>query len=229
MRVVKNKFSLLTETLRKPAIASMLKSIAQHPFLQELAAGALSFDNFTTYITQDLIYLDVYHACFERLIDICPYDDHIPILETLKAEIGHERHFLWHWLSDQQPTLPQTHINIATQNYTRYLCDHINMTYAHGITALFPCAWVYGKIAHILINSAQKDSPYLFWIHRYTDPAFDSAIDSHHYLAESALADSRNKSLFSHELTMLLTRGIELEKDFWAACYRTDRPQALSA
>jgi thiaminase/transcriptional activator TenA len=227
MEVLKSDLLSLTEALAKPKISSMLKSIAQQPFLQELAAGTLPFHDFMAYIAQDLIYLDVYHACFERLIDICPYDHHLKILISLKADIENERQFFWHWLSAQEPSLSHTRMNLATLNYTRYLCDHVNLTYSHGISALYPCTWVYRKIAMLLVNSAHDESAYLFWIRRYSDSAFEGTTDKHLYLVESALADPRNNSLLSDELSSLLLRGMELEKDFWASCYGSQKAQTL--
>jgi thiaminase/transcriptional activator TenA len=150
-------------------VDSILQSIYQLPFIQELAQGTLDEEIFSFYLRQDQLYLNEFGRSLAlaggRLTNnqsaICYMEF---ALGALKAEQDLHKNYLSRFKSPVIQTKPSS----SCFAYTNFLIksalyDPVEVSLA----ALLPCFWVYQKVGEKLIEKAKTSNPYYEWINLY--------------------------------------------------------------
>jgi thiaminase/transcriptional activator TenA len=202
------------------------RTLKEHPFVQELAAGTLPPEKFRFYIEQNLLYLPEYgraiaigaskardldelHQFAAALTNIV--ENEIPTNRALRDRISE--------LGDEEPQPAGTPVVMAPANvaYTSYL---VATAYCGGplevMTALMPCAWSYGDIATSLAEVA--DHPvYAEWVEFFRSARYEDLVGEMRGQLDSMAIDV---SAAEHRrLAEIFRTCARLEWGFWEMGY----------
>ncbi len=218
--------NLLPDRLRS-ACLPIWQSLAEHPFLRELAAGTLPEEKFRFYIEQNLMYLPEYSraiavgAAMSRdegqlqgfaasLSNIVAVE--IPENEARLAEV------IELGAADHGGSLEMSPANLA---YTSYLTS---AAFRGGpldvITVLMPCAWSYGEIACGLDLSGNDHPVYCKWVSFFAGDEYSQIVERMKGQMEEY---ARISPASEDHLVELFKNGARLELGFWEMAYTLER------
>lgn len=200
-------------------IASIFRSIIDHPFNQGLVDGKLSDDVFLFYIKQDIFYLQEYAKCFSLLASKAPHD----LIETLLsfasgALVGEQEmvHDFFH--QEKNFSIPKETLMPAALSYTSYLLKTCSLSsFETGLSSLLSCPWVYFELAKVLKKQSSKNNKYQHWIDAYSSKDFEESTNKMIKIVDQiALSASENEKQKMRESFYLATL---LEWHFWDDAY----------
>jgi thiaminase/transcriptional activator TenA len=211
--------------------AAIWAGLPTHPFLRELAAGALPFEKFRYFLEQDNFFLDGYARCLA--------------LGAAKSRSDIElRYFTTDLRTVLEAELPSNHALLAritemgaadrggssamapaTVAYTSYMEAVASRGGSLEImAALLPCAWTYIEIAERLERETTAEHPvYAGWIGFFRQPdnvemVADMRRDFDALAAEEGLSAARRG-----ELGRIFATSSRLEYGFWEMAYGMER------
>jgi thiaminase (transcriptional activator TenA) len=202
-------------------IKFIYKSILEHPFNKELAAGTLETEKFQFYMKQDSLYLvDFARALAITASHAVTPQDLILLIDFSKgaiiAERGlHEFYFDFYGIKLDVKKAP------GCFTYTNFLISSAtNASYEESLAALLPCFWIYQEVGlHIHRNSAENN-PYQKWIDMYSGVEFQEVARKAIDLTDRAAEYVNGRQLEKmHEAFITSTR---LELIFWDSAYRME-------
>ena len=223
-----------SESLRSDSL-NLWHSLAEHPFVVEMASGILPLDTFRFYIDQNLLYLPEYARAISAGVAGSRNDSELKwfsdaVANIVDVEIPENRE-----LQAQVATLggtPHPYSEVmapATLAYTSYLVATANRSDALGILALIlPCAWSYEDIARAKVDQAADHPVYREWLRFFTTQEYHDVVVSLRRDLDSA-AEAANPESRRHAAEVF-RNGIRLEAAFWDMAYdRTHWPDLNSS
>lgn len=160
--------------------APILRAIHAHPFVRELATGALSRERFQFYMLQDALYLRGFARALAFAAVKAP--DAERILEFSKAAetaIVVERALHAGFLAQFGVDAGTAEAAEASPTCAAYM-DSLLATAAVGgfgdlAAAVLPCFWIYQDVGARIQGSAAPGNLYQAWIDTYAGEAFEAA------------------------------------------------------
>lgn len=170
----------LSERLRA-SVLPLWQRQREHPFVVALGNGSLPRENFTFYICQDTLFLDVLTKTFAYAVG--KTDDHREmeqlgryVLNTLLVEADlHRRSGERFGFTPAE--MAATRMAPTTYAYTRHLLAvAATGTLPELLTAVLPCAWIYAEVGRHLVGHTPPAAshPYSDWLATYASPDFDA-------------------------------------------------------
>ena len=222
--------SSITERMRAAA-SEVWDGLHGHPFIRELAEGALPLEKFRYFVEQDDLFLEDYARCLAIGVSKARDDREIRWFATdlrtvLEAEL----------LSNQRLLARVIELGAvdrggssgpapATVGYTSYL----QVVATRGgllelATALLPCAWSYIEIATRLAEETSSDHPvYAEWIAYFASPENVALVEEMRSdvdrLAEVERVDGARRA----DLERIFATSSRLERMFWDMAYELQR------
>jgi thiaminase (transcriptional activator TenA) len=194
----------LSERL-KQSVLPLLERQLEHPFVVALGNGSLPQANFEFYIRQDVLFLDELTKIFAYAATKAIDHEEIEqfgkyLLNTIVVETNlHQRYGMRFGLTPTE--MSTTSMAPTNYAYTRHLISIATRgTLPELLTAILPCAWIYGEIGRRLMEKTPRisDHPYTDWLVMYASPEFD-AVGS--WICERL--DVRATSLHAQEIARL--------------------------
>lgn len=147
-------------------IKNTLEHIITHPFLEQLSYGVLPKEVYHYYLVQDHHYLLSYSQCLRSLSTMAIQKDESIFLNEAALSCEHEPAF-----EIQSLIAAKTKQTKACNQYTQFLRDNIKQGYISGLSAVFPCFYIYHLVAKIKFPK-DNNNPYLNWFQTYTSELF---------------------------------------------------------
>jgi thiaminase/transcriptional activator TenA len=207
------------------------RSLHEHPFITELAEGALPLDKFRFFLEQDNFYLEEYARCLamgaaksrtERELRYFTTD----LNQVLDAELPSNRALLAKVTErgavDRGGALAMAPANVAYTSYMQALA--LRGGPLEIMASLLPCAWSYVEIATALRERTDLDHPdYGGWIGYFSLPAnvemvADMRRDFDALVAEEVTTEDR-----SEEIERIFATSSRLERGFWQMAYTLEQ------
>jgi thiaminase/transcriptional activator TenA len=159
------------------------RSLHEHPFIRELAAGTLPLEKFRFYLEQDLLYLPEHARAIAvaaaKAADLEELGRFASALATLvKVEIPEEREWLERVVAlGAEDRGGARAMAPATLAYTSHL---ISVAFRGGpleiMTALMPCAWSYEEIARRLEGEVGEHPAYTDWVGFFASDGYGAIV-----------------------------------------------------
>mmetsp|Transcript_6952 Transcript_6952/g.9034 ORF Transcript_6952/g.9034 Transcript_6952/m.9034 type:complete len:227 (-) Transcript_6952:149-829(-) len=218
------------------AAKPLISTIEEHPFLSALLDGSLPIENFRYYIIQDLLYLDDFADCLDRLSthEGIPGTESQRLDEFAKADAETAMHDIclkqWGITAEGARQKPNTLL------YTSFLHRTIaTRPHGEGLTALLPCYWVYmhiGKLMsqkrEILGDTVTRPRQYDEWIDLCGGESFEAGVMEYIDLVDSYCKTANEVELGRMKDTFAL--GCKMEHMFWdQAQEKMEWPEMLSS
>jgi thiaminase/transcriptional activator TenA len=223
----------LSDRLREDSDA-IWRLLHAHPFLRELAAGALPPEKFRFYLEQNLLYLPDYARAIAlgaaKAADVEELGRFAAALVNIvDTEIPENRELLGQIVadgaSDRGGGLAMAPATLA---YTSYL---LATAYRGGpldiMTAILPCAWSYGEIAQALAGEVLDHPVYAGWVGFFASPSYAGLVMRMRSELDAMGEDVGPDRMA--ELETIFRMGGRLELAFWEMGYRCEQWADLGA
>jgi len=183
-----------------------------HPFLKELSAGTLDKKIYDYYLLQDYLYLRVYAKVLANLAGHADNQADKDFLMRCAKETAKEVAAIKY--KDQDVSW-QNATN-ACLDYTKFLKTHTQNNYAAGLSAVFPCFYMYQKIAAKLYPK-NPQNPYLDWFDTYIDKSFTAQTQTIIAMLNRVYheSDMQQQTMMNE----IIEQSCHLEWQFWDEAY----------
>ena len=203
----------------------ILRAIDAHPFVAELASGALQRERFAEYMIQDAIYLRGFARALAYGSVKAPDAD--AILEFAKAAevaIVVERALHAGFLERFGIDAAAAEAAEASPTGAAYV-NHLLATATTGgfgeiVAAVLPCFWIYQDVGSRIKARAAPDNPYQAWIDTYAGEEFEAAVRRMIKVFDTAAETSGPAQLSAMREAFL--RSCRYEWMFWDAAWRLE-------
>jgi thiaminase/transcriptional activator TenA len=213
-----------TDTLWADA-APTLDAIRAHPFVRELASGALERARFQHYMIQDVLYLQGFGRALAYGAVKAPDAD--LILEFSKAAevaIVVERALHAGFLTQFGVEPGQAERAVPSPTCQAYVDGLIAAaatgSFAELAAAVLPCFWIYWDVGSAIQRTAEAGNPYQAWIDTYAGEEFEAATRRMIAVVD-AEADAAGERLRGAMRERFL-RACRYEWMFWDAAWRLE-------
>ena len=159
---------------------SIILSIKEHPFNQELANGSLSIEKFGFYIEQDTLYLRDFSRSLAFIAAKAPFKFIKEFLSFSEGALIAEQEVVHSFFRHKFNLQYTGKITPATLSYTSYLLQKsIVEPVEIGIAAVLPCFWVYSIVGKAIVENTKLDfyNPYKEWIEIYSGKEFSDSVN----------------------------------------------------
>ena len=201
-------------------------TLAEEPFVRELAAGELAPERFRFYIEQNLQYLPQYARVMalgaaksrdERELGIFA----AALRQVIDVELPENRALLERVVQagapDRGGAREAAPANLA---YTSWL---LAIAFSGGpveiLAAVLPCTWSYGAIGRQLTAGAADHPVYRPWLSFFGSDEYDAVVERMRGDLDDLVADSRAAEL--QRLAGIFKTGVRFEHGFWQMAYTT--------
>ncbi len=199
------------------------EAILDHPFIKELASGALSPERFVFYMKQDALYLQD----FSRALAIAgARQPSVPNMQTF-LDFGAgvavvERALHETYLREFEATLDVDKAP-ACFAYTHFLLATATLGgQAEAIAALLPCFWIYREVGLRIYKQAHlATNPYARWVETYAGDQFGDAVAKAIAVCEDVAAGASEAE--RRRMQRAFDRSTRLEWQFWDSAYRLEQ------
>jgi thiaminase/transcriptional activator TenA len=202
------------------SIEKIYKSILEMPFINEMADGTLSKDNFQFYMAQDSLYLEHFARTLaligvkaDNISDALTYIRFAENAITVENAL-HESYFVDFGISDKGIIQPACHHYVHFLRSTAAL-EPIEVAMA----ATLPCFWIYKNVGqHIYAHHQSDTNPYEKWIQTYGGEGFTIAVKNAIDICDK-VAENTTDSIRQKMTQAFITASI-MEYEFWDAAYK---------
>jgi thiaminase/transcriptional activator TenA len=203
------------------------EGLHEHPFVRELAAGALPPEKFRFYIEQNLQYLVEYaramalgasHADDEGTMGMFAAELRNILEKELPQNRELRRQIIQLGARDLGGAEGMAPANVAYAGFLVSTAGRANPL--EVLTSLLPCAWSYGEIASRLAPEVADHPVYADWIRFFASDEYAAVLDQmrRDFEGRAAAADGSQLERLQH----LFTTGARLEHGFWEMSYRLE-------
>lgn len=204
-------------------LAPLRRSILDHPFLTELAAGTLEAESFRHYIVQDSLYLAEYSRALALAAARAPtaagrleFSDGAKVAVQVEEAL-HQAFFAQFGVTAE--TARNSEPTPECLAYTSYLSAlAATRGYEELVAGILPCFWVYWEVGCHVKPRAASPNAYAPWIETYADPSFGEATGRVRALVDEA---ARNATPATRKaMATAFRQATRYEWMFWDSAYR---------
>lgn len=163
-------------------------------FVTEMAAGTLSKESFSHYLTQDILYLKKDAEALGMVAARSQNDTNRDFFKRLEKD-GLEVEFVLRDEYLKHFNLQEARVQSkAFADYSNFLLSHAqNSPIEVAYAALLPCFWVYGAVANTIIQKNVSSNPYQKFIDTYTGDEYQYYTQKFIEIVESNSVESEHK------------------------------------
>jgi len=206
--------------------APILRAINDHPFVGELASGALSRERFQHYMVQDAIYLRGFgRALAFGAVKAPDAEQILHFSKATEVAIVVERALHAGFLQQFGINPEEAEGEEASPTCSAYV-NHLLAAATVGsfgdlAAAVLPCFWIYQDVGSRIAARAAPENPYQAWIDTYAGEEFAAAVARMRAVvdAEGAGAGASQRAA----MRSAFLRSCRYEWMFWDAAWRLER------
>lgn len=203
--------------------AATWDAAVHHPMVRGIGDGTLPHETFRGYFEQNVLYLRDYARAIALIVAKAPDPDAMVTLgrflgQIVDREIPANLRFLERLGGDPGSIGDVGEMRPTTYAYTRHLLATSGQgDCAEGLTAVLPCQWSYGELAHPLMGQRPNDPIYADWIEMFGNTEYGDLVDE-----TTALLDRLTDAGDEHRMAILegiFERSTDYEVAFWDMAY----------
>lgn len=207
--------------------ASIRARIDGLPLLKALSEGTLEPDVFRHYMLQDALYLNQYSRSLAIMATKAPDSEQLTVfLKMAQRAIEVEQSLHAGFLDQFGLTAAETAAAEPSPTclaYTNFVLATVHhSSYAVGLTAILPCAWIYWDVGETIKSRPQTPgNRYQAWIDAYGNPDFAAGARQTIALTEQAAqAASPNERA---QMLAVFSRACQYEWMFWDSAWQMEK------
>ena len=158
---------------------NIVEKIKNHKFIQKMMDGSLDENIFKEYISQDIMYCDIFNSYMKKLggkLNIEDYKNKLIEFSKSKSSI-----IMRELYQKRYNISPNTIKNNINEKYTSLIVDSVeNHSIQEGLASMLACYWVYFDVGNYIHDNQQKDlkdNKYQFWIDNYGNPNYGNKVN----------------------------------------------------
>ncbi len=198
----------LSDILNDDYIKSIVSSIMNHPFINEMSYGTLSDEKFRYYLIQDDIYLKYYKDAAAAIYKNTKNNDIKELYEMIGIEEPEFHLMMLDMFNVKKDVINDSMMNYTNYSYINHLRRWSRENDVNGMLAMFPCQWTYDLIAE---NTEINDDRFKFWFDFYRDKKYRDITNKYISIME--------KMDFNEEQLMIIKYGTMYELRYWDEAY----------
>ena len=217
----------------------MIAVTEKHPFLVSMVDGTLEEENFKYYVFQDALYLKDFGDALRIVANKAPTPEAKQRLIDFaigaeQSELELHNSFFKQWkieppeASIENDPLQQMPNCLLYTSYVKRVTA--TESYAHGLSVLLPCFWVYMHVGHVMLklretldakNSGQRKPQYDAWIDMYGGDDFEKEVKEYIAMVDAECEriqsgdDTETAKATLDRMQQHFIAGCKLEHMFW--------------
>lgn len=198
----------------------IVEKIKKHQFIQKLIDGTLDENIFREYISQDIMYCDIFNSKMKKLsekIDNDEYKKNLFEFSQSKSSILMREQY------QKCFNLPPTVIkNKICEKYTFLISDSVeNHSIQEGLASMLACYWVYFEVGNYIHNNQHnnKENKYQSWIDNYGNPNYGKKVNCYKNICDyyANLAPDKKS-----EMKKIFIQCVQFEYEFFNEVYESN-------
>lgn len=192
----------------EPEIQKYVDKIMDTDFVKLLIEEKISNEEFSVFLTQDMIYLNAFKGSLlfltERLNKAEEALFRQFIYGSTEAEVAILKQYDYN--HDAKYTLPITREYI---DFERKVC--LQEPIYVGLAALLPCFWIFFKVMESIKQQSSKNNPFRLWIEGYSNPYFIEDIEKYRAICDKYASSE----IIKRRMNRAFIEAAEYELKFW--------------
>ena len=196
----------------------IVAKIKNHPFIQKLMDGTLDENVFKEYISQDIMYCDIFNLYMKKLgekLDVEEYKDKLIEFSQSKSSIIMREQYQKNYSIPPSKTK-----NKVNEKYTSLIADSVNNhSIQEGLASMLACYWVYFEVGNYIHDNQRKDiknNKYQFWIDNYGNPNYGQKVNCYKNICDYYANLNQDKK---EEMKKIFIKCAQYEYDFFNEVY----------
>ena len=200
----------------------IVEKIKKHNFIQKLIDGSLDEDIFKEYISQDIIYCEIFNSKMKKLSEKLDKEDYknklLGYSQSKSSIIMREQYQKFFNLS------PSGDKKEICEKYTSLISDLVdNHSIQEGLSSMLACYWVYfeiGNYIHENQDKNNKNNKYQSWIDNYGNPNYGKKVNDYKNICDYYANLVPNKK---EEMKKIFIQCVQYEYEFFNEAYESKR------
>ena len=196
----------------------IVEKIKKHKFIQKLINGSLYENIFREYISQDIMYCEIFNLNMKILsekINIEDYNNKLLGYSKSKTSIIMREQY------QKSFNLPPNDIkNKTCEKYTSLISDSVNNhSIQEGLASMLACYWVYfeiGNYIHENQDKNNKNNKYQSWIDNYGNPNYGKKVNDYKNICDYYANLEPDKK---EKMKKIFIQCVQYEYDFFNEVY----------
>ena len=196
----------------------IVEKIKKHIFMQQLIDGRLDENIFKEYISQDIMYCEIFNSNMKTLsekLDVEEYKNKLLEFSKSKSSIIMREQY------QNSFKLPPSVIkNKICEKYTSLISDSVqNHSIQEGLSSMLACYWVYFEVGKYIHENQQKNNnKYQSWIDNYRNPNYGKKVNCYKNICDYyANLDPDKKE----KMKKIFIQCVQYEYDFFNEAYES--------
>ena len=196
----------------------IVERLKKHKFIQELIDGSLDEKIFKEYISQDIMYCEIFNSEMKKLSEKLDKEDYKNKLEEFsksKSSIIMREQF-----QKSFNLSPSVIKNNICQKYTSLIVDSVeNHSIQEGLSSMLACYWVYYEVGNYIHQNQKKDNKYnkyQSWIDNYGNPNYGKKVNCYKNICDYYASLKPDKK---EEMKKIFIQCVKYEYDFFEEAY----------
>ena len=198
----------------------IVEKIKQHKFIQKLMDGTLDENIFKEYISQDIMYCDMFNSYMKKLsekLEIQEYKNKLEEFSKSKSSI------IMRELYQKNYNLPPGIIkNKVNEKYTSLIADSVdNHSVQEGLSSMLACYWIYFDVGNYIHDNQPKnikENKYQYWIDNYGNPNYGKKVDCYKSICDYYANLNPDKK---EEMKKIFIQCAQYEYEFFNEVYES--------
>ena len=199
----------------------IVEKIKKHNFIQKLIDGSLDEKIFKEYISQDIMYCDIFNSKMKKLSEKLDKEEYKHKLEEYsksKSSIIMREQF-----QKCFNLPPSTTKNSICEKYTSYISELVdNHSIQEGLSSMLACYWVYYEVGNYIHQNQSKESKnnrYQSWIDNYGNPNYGKKVNDYKSICDyyASLEPTKKESM-----KKIFIQCVQYEYDFFNEAYESN-------
>ena len=196
----------------------IFEKIKNHKFIQKLIDGSLDENIFKEYISQDIIYCEIFNLNMKKLsekLNIEDYKNKLLGYSQSKTSVIMREQF-----KKSFNLQPNEIKNKSCEKYTSLISDSVNNhSIQEGLSSMLACYWVYFELGNYIHKNQDKDNKnnkYQTWIDNYGNPNYGKKVNDYKNICDYYANLVPNKK---EEMKKIFIQCVQYEYDFFNEAY----------
>ena len=202
----------------------IVEKIKKHDFIQKLIDGSLEEEIFKDYISQDIMYCDIFNSKMKKLSEKLNKEDYKQKLEEYsksKSSI-----FMREQFKNSFKLLPSTTKNNICEKYTSLISKCVDdCSIQEGLSSMLACYWVYFEVGNYIHQNQSKEiknNKYQSWINHYGNPNYGQKVNDYKSICDyyASLDPTKKESMKN-----IFIQCVKYEYEFFNEVYESNKKE----
>ena len=199
---------------------NIVEKSKKHKFIQKLIDGTLNENIFKEYISQDILYCDIFNLNMKKLSEKLDKEEYKNAL--LEFSKSRSSIYMREYYQKSFNLPPSTIMNKVCEKYTSLITNSVEKhSIQEGLSSMLACYWIYfdvGNYIHDNQKKDNKDNKYQSWIDNYGNPNYGKKVNSYKNICDYYANLNPDKK---ENMKKIFIQCAKYEYDFFDEAYKS--------